>query len=398
MDSIASWSTPNLAKEESTDGGGGREPVHPSPPPASAPNREESVGKVVWNTVEVETESSSGGKSSSSTRAAGWLAATANAPITKLINKNNDLITINMGLKPSPLPQHPNNPSVSTLQPNTHTHPQPVNLVHTTPIHTAITNPTPTTPSLPKFPDPEKTCDVRGVCGNGNGSSGNSGSGADGGTKIISQNVLFSVGGGGKDPEDMKKTRIPPKMMTNREKRLRRTLVEEARSHRLKVGNKTSDEIMRMLSKEKRTQPRMTDLLHRKEETMEEEEEKVEDGASHGGAKGSQHVNNNFKEELVRRREENCLEPGRGEEGGNLVTFTIPVSVKPSAKMGETFQEGGREAFECSSWESEPGPSYSQRQAKPSLEEACDGRDATGIALENCQKLVATSKGSPVGS
>ena len=214
-----------------------------------------------------------------------------------------------------------------------------MNLVHTTPIHTAITNPTPTTPSLPKFPDPEKTCDVRGVCGNGNGSSG---SGADGGTKIISQNVLFSVGGGGKDPEDMKKTRIPPKMMTNREKRLRRTLVEEARSHRLKVGNKTSDEIMRLLSKEKRTQPRMTDLLHRKEETMEEEEEKVEDGASHGGAEGSQHVNNNFKEELVRRREENCLEPGRGEEGGNLVTFTIPVSVKPSAKMGETFQEGGR--------------------------------------------------------
>ena len=100
----------------------------------------------------------------------------------------------------------------------------------------------------------------------------------------------------------------------------------------------------------------------------------------------------------MRRREENCLEPGRGEEGGTLVTFTIPVSVKPCAKMGETFREGGREAFECSSWESEPGPSYSQRQAKPSLEEACDGRDATGIALENCQKLVATSTGSPVGS
>ena len=87
----------------------------------------------------------------------------------------------------------------------------------------------------------------------------------------------------------------------------------------------------------------------------------------------------------MRRREEHCLKPGRREEGGNLVTFTTPVSIKPSAKMGETFQEGGRGRLNVGAGKQNLGPAPPNVKPNQSLEEACDGRIATRTALENCQ-------------
>ena len=59
-------------------------------------------------TTEVETESSGSGNASSKGRAGRQPVAAAMLPITKIITKNNDIITINKGLKPLSLPQHPN--------------------------------------------------------------------------------------------------------------------------------------------------------------------------------------------------------------------------------------------------------------------------------------------------
>ena len=80
----------------------------PDPCPASLPNREESEEETLRTTTEVEIESSSCGIAGGKTRASRQQAATAKAPITKLIDKNNDIIKINMGLNPLSLPQHHN--------------------------------------------------------------------------------------------------------------------------------------------------------------------------------------------------------------------------------------------------------------------------------------------------
>ena len=67
--------------------------------------------------------------------------------------------------------------------------------------------------------------------------------------------LLFSVGRNDAGEEEK---RTPRKTTARR----RKSLVAEARSRHLKVGSKTSTEIQRMLSRDKRTQPRMLDNGH----------------------------------------------------------------------------------------------------------------------------------------
>ena len=64
------------------------------------------------------------------------------------------------------------------------------------------------------------------------------------------------MAGDGADTEEEEKNQPGPL-----EKMKRRGLVEEARRRHLKVGKKTTLEIREMLSKDRRSQPRVTDLL-----------------------------------------------------------------------------------------------------------------------------------------
>ena len=127
----------------------------PPPTPVSLPNREENRGETLETTTEVEIESSGGGNASSKATAGRQPAAAAKPPITKIITKNNDIITINKGLNPLSLPQHPNTtifpkPDTNYIHPCTPNHNTPT-------LHTAITTPTPTTTPQSKYLDPEGT-------------------------------------------------------------------------------------------------------------------------------------------------------------------------------------------------------------------------------------------------
>ena len=171
---------------------------------------------------------------------------------------------------------------------------------------------------------------------------------------------MFSVGRN--DAAEEEEKRSDPRK-TREEVRRRKDLVQQARSRHLKVGSESSTEIQRMLSKDKRTQPRMKDILLRqnekqkkkkkdvneeeKEEKKEAEEEKEEVIASReGGAmakpkKAKPNISDTMVEPME-RREEQRLKPG--EEGGGSIpnhTFPNPVSIMPKAKKkGEINQEG----------------------------------------------------------
>ena len=143
--------------------------------------------------------------------------------------------------------------------------------------------------------------------------------------------------------------------MTTRERRERKSLVEEARSRHLKVGSKSSAEIQKMISKDKRTQPSLRDLLSRKvennttyeeaevkegeEEEQEEKEEETAVGERRILVKSWSNISET-KEEIVERREGQCQELDE-EEGGGSETHTKPhpTSVMPNAMKGED-QEG----------------------------------------------------------
>ena len=78
----------------------------------------------------------------------------------------------------------------------------------------------------------------------------------------------------GRNDAGEEEKRTPPRKTTARR---RKSLAAEARSRHLKVGSKTSTEIQRMLSIDKRTQPRMLDILLRQEEKKKEEENNKEE-------------------------------------------------------------------------------------------------------------------------
>ena len=350
--SITSLCTPNLAQRNRSDAGGGQGNFMRPPCPVSSPNREEGGGETLETTTEVEIESSGSAKAGGKARASRQLAATTKAPITKLITKNNDIIKINMGLTPLSLPQH-HTPILTSPNP-TNIHPCPLPNPN---IHTAITPPTQTTTSTPKYLDPEGTCDVR-ANGDGDGNYANSNGDNKDGKNLNLKTVLFSVG---TNEATRGEERSPPPRrttarMTTREKRERKSLVEEARSRHLKVGSKSSAEIQKMISKDKRTQPSLRDLLSRKEENnttyeeaevKEEEEEEREEKEEEETAVGERRILvkswsniSETKEEIVERREGQCQELDE-EEGGGSETHTkpYPTSVMPNAMKGED-QEG----------------------------------------------------------
>ena len=130
--------------------------------------------------------------------------------------------------------------------------------------------------------------------------------------------------------------------------------MEEARSCHLKVGSKSSAEIQRMLSKDKRTQPSLRDLLRRKvennttyeeaevkeEEEREEKEEETAVGERRILVKSWSNISDT-KEEIVERREGQRQELEEEEESGSVTIHTMPYpsSVTPKAMKGES-QEG----------------------------------------------------------
>ena len=142
------------------------------------------------------------------------------------------------------------------------------------------------------------------------------------------------------------------------ERRKRKSLVEEAKSRHLKVASKSSAEIQKMISKDKRTQPSLRDLLSRKvennttyeevkvkeEEEEEEEREKKEEETAVGDrrilVKSWSNISDT-KEEIVERREGQRQELEEEEESGSVTIHTMPYpsSVTPKAMKGES-QEG----------------------------------------------------------
>ena len=286
-----------------------------------------------------------------------------------------------MDLKPLTLPQHPNH-NIHPCSPN-HNNIHPCSPNAPT-LHTAINTPlpptpTPTTTSQPNYLDPEGTCDVRGNGSGSNNCSGSGSGGANDGKTTNLNTLLFSVGRNDAAEEEEKKTSAPRR--TKEEMRRRKDLVQQARSHRLKVGSESTAKIQKMLWKEKRTQPRMKDILLRqmekqkKKEEDDNEEEKeqkkeVEEGkeeviASREGGMMAKPNISDAEEEIMERRDGHCLEPG--EEGGGGTPFPIPnpISVKPNASKGGNESRRRWEAFDFGSWETDPGPNSQQRQAKP---------------------------------
>ena len=310
-------------------------------------------------TTEVETESSGSANAGSKARGGRQPAAAARPLITKIINKNNDLNTINMGLTPLSSPQHPNHnilslPDTNNIHPCTPNHnilPLPdTNNIHPCSPNTNNIHPcTPTTTSQPNFLDPEKTCDVRGNGSASGSSSGSGNGGANDGKNINLYSLLFSVGRTDDTEEEEEKRSAPRR--TKEEVRRRKDLVAQARSRRLKVGSKSSHEIQTMPTKDKRTQPRVTDILLRqeeekkkkKEEPKEAEEEEEEAIASRKGGTVAKPKTSDNEVDITERREGHCMEPG--EEGGGGIPIPKPnpnpISIMPKAKEGETNQEGG---------------------------------------------------------
>ena len=177
---------------------------------------------------------------------------------------------------------------------------------------------------------------------------------------------------------------------TKEEVRRRKDLVQQARSRHLKVGSESSAEIQRMLSKDKRTQPRMKDILLRqkekqkkkKEDDTEEEEEQKKEVAEEGKEdviasreEGTLAKPNNSDTtvEIMGRREGHCLEPG--EEGGGSIPFPIPnpVSIKPNAMKGEINQGGVGRCLPLGVGKRNLGPIPNNIKPNPSLEEASEG-------------------------
>ena len=176
---------------------------------------------------------------------------------------------------------------------------------------------------------------------------------------------------------------------TKEEVRRRKDLVQQARSRHLKVGSESSAEIQRMLSKDKRTQPRMKDILLRqkekqkkkKEDDTEEEEEQKKEVAEEGKEdviasreEGTlAEPNSDTTVEIMGRREGHCLEPG--EEGGGSIPFPIPnpVSIKPNAMKGEINQGGVGRCLPLGVGKRNLGPIPNNIKPNPSLEEASEG-------------------------
>ena len=170
---------------------------------------------------------------------------------------------------------------------------------------------------------------------------------------------------------------------TKEEVRRRKDLVQQARSRHLKVGSESSAEIQRMLSKDKRTQPRMKDILLRqkekqkkkKEDDTEEEEEQKKEVAEEGKEdviasreEGTlAKPNSDTTVEIMGRREGHCLEPG--EEGGGSIPFPIPnpVSIKPNAMKGEINQEGVGRCLPLGVGKRNLGPIPNNVKPNPSL-------------------------------
>ena len=306
-----------------------------------------------------------------------------------------------MDLKPLTLPQHPNH-NIHPCSPN-HNNIHPCSPNSPT-LHTAINTPlpptpTPTTTSQPNYLDPEGTCDVRG---NGSGSNNCSGSGsgsggANDGKTMNLNTLLFSVGRNDAVEEEEKKTSAPRR--TKEEMRRRKDLVQQARSHHLKVGSESTAKIQKMLWKEKRTQPRMKDILLRqmekqkKKEEDDNEEEKeqkkeVEEGkkeeviASREGGMMAKPNISDAEEEIMERREGHCLEPG--EEGGGGTPFPIPnpVSVKPNASKGEMSQEGDGRRLILGVGKRNLGPIPNNVKPNPSL---------GGLVKKECQQYSSSN-------
>ena len=182
------------------------------------------------------------------------------------------------------------------------------------------------------------------------------------------------------DAEEEEEKRSAPRR-TKEEVRRRKDLVAQARSRHLKVGSESTAEIQKMLWKEKRTQPRMKDILLRQmekqkkkeeddEEEKKEQKKEAEEGkeevisSREGGTMAKPNISD-AEVEIMERRDGHCPEPG--EEGGGGTPFSIPnpISVKPNASKGEMSQEGDGRRLNIGSWETEPGPNSQQRQAKP---------------------------------
>ena len=165
--------------------------------------------------------------------------------------------------------------------------------------------------------------------------------------------------------------------------------------------------IKRILEKEKRTQPRLTDLLRRKkvvkeegEEEMneihnkkgEEEEKKEEldgeekekpEASQGGGATVTKTKISDTWEESMEEGKRHYLEPVEEGGGGSLNHHTLPypISVMPGAVEGETSQEGQGRRLHLGAGKRDLGPAFNNVKPTRILEEAVE-ESATSIALE----------------
>ena len=137
---------------------------------------------------------------------------------------------------------------------------------------------------------------------------------------------------------------------TKEEARRRKDLVAQARSRHLKVGSKSSHEIQRMLTKDKRTQPRVMDLLSRQEEEKKKKEEELKEAeeegeeeaiASRAGGTVAKPKTSDNEVDITERRERHRKEPSEKGGGGIPKPNPNPVSIMPKAYEGEISQEGG---------------------------------------------------------
>ena len=195
--------------------------------------------------------------------------------------------------------------------------------------------------------------------------------------------------------EEEKKKRSAPRR-TKEETRRRKDLVQQARSRHLKVGSESTAEIQKMLWKEKRTQPRMRDILLRqmekqkkKEEDDNEEKKEQKKEAEEGeeeviaSREGGTMANPNISDaevEIMDRRDGHCQGPG--EEGGGGTPFSIPnpISVKPS--KGEMSQEGDGRRLILGVGKRNLGPIPNNVKPNPSL---------GGLVKEECQQYSSSN-------
>ena len=184
------------------------------------------------------------------------------------------------------------------------------------------------------------------------------------------------------DAEEEEKKRSAPRR-TKEEARRRKDLVAQARSRHLKVGSKSSHEIQRMLTKDKRTQPRVMDILLRqeeekkkkKEELKEAEEEGEEEAiASRAGGTVAKPKTSDNEVDITERGEGHCKEPS--EKGGRGIPKPNPnpVSIMPKAYEGEMSQEGGGRHSILEVGKRNLGPIPNNVKPNPSLGGASGGR------------------------